>query len=139
MEALSLHLDTHVAVWLFAEDKVRLKPVWKHLSSHPLRVAPMVVLELQFLHEIGRLKVQADEIMARLTSRFGVGMASAPSEEVMPFALSLSWTRDLFDRLIVAQALAERALLLTKDRTLQKNYPGAGWTTLPTKTSLPKR
>jgi len=39
----------------------------------------------------------------------------------------LSWTRDAFDRLIVAQAALDRAALVTRDRLILKHYPKALW------------
>jgi PIN domain nuclease of toxin-antitoxin system len=42
-------------------------------------------------------------------------------------ALPLSWTRDPFDRLIVAQAAVRDAPLLTKDRAIRRRYRAAVW------------
>jgi len=39
----------------------------------------------------------------------------------------LSWTRDPFDRLIVAHALAYSAVLCTRDRLVRDNYSHATW------------
>ena len=38
-----------------------------------------------------------------------------------------SWTRDPFDRMIVAQAALREAPLLTKDRVLHEHYDRAVW------------
>jgi PIN domain nuclease of toxin-antitoxin system len=47
---------------------------------------------------------------------------------VVEEALLHRWTRDPFDRLIVAQAAIESVRLLTKDRTIRRNFAGAIWT-----------
>ena len=47
--------------------------------------------------------------------------------EVVEHGLGLSWTRDAFDRLIVAQAALDRAVLITRDRLILKNYSKAVW------------
>ena len=47
--------------------------------------------------------------------------------EVTEHCLDLSWTRDAFDRLIVAQAALDRAKLITRDRLILKHYPKAVW------------
>ena len=39
----------------------------------------------------------------------------------------LSWTRDPFDRLIVAQASLAGAPLVTKDRMIRKHFAKAAW------------
>jgi PIN domain nuclease of toxin-antitoxin system len=38
-----------------------------------------------------------------------------------------TWTRDPFDRIIVAQARLRGAPLLTKDRTIQTHHAEAFW------------
>ena len=42
-------------------------------------------------------------------------------------SIQQDWTRDTFDRLIVAQAKTRDASLLTKDRTILEHYPHAVW------------
>jgi PIN domain nuclease of toxin-antitoxin system len=39
----------------------------------------------------------------------------------------VQWTRDPFDRLIVAQALLHDAPLITKDEHIRRHYAGALW------------
>jgi PIN domain nuclease of toxin-antitoxin system len=46
---------------------------------------------------------------------------------VIGHALTISWTRDPFDRLIVANAALDQSLLLSKDRVIQANYEHATW------------
>jgi PIN domain nuclease of toxin-antitoxin system len=43
-------------------------------------------------------------------------------------ALSVSWTSDPFDRIIVGQAKANReAILITADTLIRQHYPAAVW------------
>jgi len=42
-------------------------------------------------------------------------------------AVAQSWTRDPFDRLIVAQAAIRATALLTKDRVIRRRYAPAFW------------
>ena len=42
-------------------------------------------------------------------------------------SLEIDWTRDPFDRLIVAQAIAADGFLLTKDRTILNHSVAALW------------
>jgi PIN domain nuclease of toxin-antitoxin system len=48
-----------------------------------------------------------------------------PFERVVQAALQEKWTRDPFDRLIVAHAKAAHAPLLTVDQTITKHYERA--------------
>lgn len=126
MEAV-VHLDTHVVMWLFAGDRRRLKPVWKTLDRSDLVLSPMAVVELQFLYEIGRAKSPAEEVLAALVERMGLRVSDAPFAQVALAAVDQSWTRDPFDRLIVANAAVERKRLVTSDETVRAHYSRAIW------------
>lgn len=122
-----LHLDTHVAVWLWAGDRVRLRPVWSSLQRSELALSPAAVLELGFLFEIGRITEPASRVMRELIDDVGVQVSVAPFGSVVQEALALTWTRDPFDRLVVAQARADGAKLLTRDTTILANCSWARW------------
>lgn len=126
METL-IHLDTHVAAWLYAGDAERLAPVRSRLSASLLVVSPMVVLELQYLYEVGRVSEPAEPIVADLMERYGVRLADTPFPRVVRRALGLTWTRDPFDRLIAAQAAVENVPLLTRDATILQAFSLAVW------------
>lgn len=122
------HLDTHVVVWLYAGDLDRFPEAARAaLERDTLAISPAVVLELQYLHEIGRITQPARTILDDLRDRIGLGFAEADFPAVVSKALSLAWTRDPFDRLIAAHALADDAPLLTADRTLREHLPTAFW------------
>jgi PIN domain nuclease of toxin-antitoxin system len=123
-----VHLDTHVVAWLYQGDLERLRPVLHHMEGRRLVVAPMVVLELQYLYEINRLQIPAAEVVEFLANRHGLRTSVHPFADVVRVATGLTWTRDPFDRLIAAQALVEGAPLLTADRTLLANCAVARWT-----------
>ena len=122
------HLDTHVVVWLYAGEVDRFPPAaLSALDGDLLAISPAVVLELQYLHEIGRLTVPAVDIVADLRGRLGLADAEAEFGMVVSRALPLAWTRDPFDRLIAAHAAADDARRLTADGMLLVNVKGAFW------------
>jgi PIN domain nuclease of toxin-antitoxin system len=122
-----IHLDTHVAVWLRAGDRKRLKPVMKVLQGAALFVSPFVVLELQALFEIGRIRETGRWVLERLTEDHGVLVQTTGLAEAADRALDLSFTRDPYDRLIAGHALAAGASLLTVDETLLAHVSCARW------------
>lgn len=89
------------------------------------RVSPIVALELQALVETGRLKITPDQIFARLLVNIGLRVCDLPFEIVARKAFDVNWTRDPWDRLIVAHALANDAPLLTRDRLILQRYARA--------------
>ncbi len=125
---MSVYLDTHVALWLYAGQIERIsKRAAVLLNAEQLSISPVVLLELQYLQEIGRLSVMPRTVAGDLKQRLGAAVVDRSMQEVMERALHLSWTRDVFDRLIVAQASLDGAGLLTTDRLIRKHYPKAFW------------
>jgi PIN domain nuclease of toxin-antitoxin system len=81
---------------------------------------------MEVLHEIGRIRAPVSDVWDVL-SEHGVGEAPGDIRAIGQYARSLGWTRDPFDRFIVAHALATGALLLTADETLRAHCPQAYW------------
>lgn len=121
------HLDTHVALWLVAGETRRLRRVAKWLRGAPLLVSPIVALEMELLREIGRIRLPSEEVLTVLTEDYGVKEAGGDLKEVARVARGLGWTRDPFDRLIVAHAMASQATLLTADATILEHCARARW------------
>lgn len=125
----TLHIDTHVAAWLFAGATQRLGPALPTMASNRLKISPMVVLELGYLHQIGRLTVPANDIVADLRLRCDVTVATVSWTEAVSAALPLSFTRDPFDRLILATAMIAGVKLVTADKVMLQHAPSAVWKT----------
>ena len=128
-EVVSVYLDTHVAVWLHDGLLTRLSAEAKRqIEANDLLVSPMVLLELQYLHESKRVGIAPASLYATLHSNFGVGLCGFPFAAVALEALSLDWSPDPFDRIIVAQAMANHeAVLLTADTQIRSHYRRAVW------------
>jgi PIN domain nuclease of toxin-antitoxin system len=123
-----IHLDTHVVVWLYDGDLARFPAaVLEQLARGRPMISPMVRLELQLLHEIGRLTEPASTLLDALRVHADLGIAESRFERAAAIAAGLSWTRDPFDRLIAAHAMADGLPLLTRDRTLLEHCPVARW------------
>lgn len=123
-----IRLDTHVVVWLYAGEVQRLSPAARELlESEDAVISPIVQLELAFLHEVERITVTGEEIVADLAHRIGLASSTIPMKSVVAEAASLRWTRDPFDRMIVGDALAAGADLLTKDATIREHSDCARW------------
>jgi PIN domain nuclease of toxin-antitoxin system len=122
------YLDTHVVIWLFGGERHRLSSAaTEQIRNEELLVSPAVVLELQLLHEIKRLRAVALKVVERLSSEIGLAVCRLPFTSVLEHAVKQSWTRDPFDRLIVAQASANDAALVTKDGAIRGNYKRSIW------------
>lgn len=92
-----------------------------------MRFSPIVELELAYLFEVGRVTEPPRAPLEVLGRSIGLAVAEASASDLVGAALDLSWTRDPFDRLIAAHAIASGANLLTADRTMLKHLPLAVW------------
>ncbi len=123
-----IYLDTHVVVWLYAGKIKKLSEQAKELiNDHEVIISPVVRLELQYLFEIQRVTGEANEIVFDLSDRIGLKMCDKSLNTIISGALDLSWTRDPFDRIIVANAAINHNILVTKDQNILKNYEKAMW------------
>lgn len=111
-------LDTNALIWLEAGHP-RAKKLAK--TSAALAISPASLLELQFLAELGRLRLKHSSVITELSDdeRWVVDEPSAAAW--FESARSLSWTRDPFDRLIVAHAIMRGWKLATGDALLIDN------------------
>ncbi|HVR30398.1 MAG TPA: PIN domain-containing protein [Thermoanaerobaculia bacterium] len=127
MEAV-IYLDTHVVAWLFA-GRLDLFPsaARARLEAERLLVSPMVGLELQYLFEIGRVTQPAVEVLAALEAELTLATCELAFPAIALRARDEGWTRDPFDRIIVAQAKLRPAPLLTRDETIHAHYAHAVW------------
>lgn len=123
-----IYLDTHVVAWLYA-GQVELLPasVMVRLEAGELKISPMVSLELEYLHEIGRLSVPGVQVVRDLALQLGLVTCDLPFATVIEHALQQAWTRDPFDRIIVAHAVAAGKELVTKDRAIHQHCSLAVW------------
>lgn len=121
-----IYLDTHIVVWLYAGllDRVG-DSARKLMNEDELVISPIVRLELQYLYEIGRITVLPETILTELSQQIGLTLCKKSFDSIISHAVKISWTRDPFDRLIVAHAQLAGALLISKDKTILEHYPFA--------------
>ena len=87
----------------------------------------MVMLELEYLHDLGRIGGGAFEVLGSLGPRIGLTVCDLDFTSVIEASLGVAWTRDPFDRVIVGHARAGGGRLLTHDRNIRRHAPEALW------------
>jgi PIN domain nuclease of toxin-antitoxin system len=110
MEALT-DLDSHPVVWLYmARRDLFSEAARKAIDEGDPAISPIVILELEFLKEIGRVLVDPADIVRELHRTIGSRVCGLEFSRVVECARPLSWTRDPFDRLIVGHAIAAQVV-----------------------------
>ena len=124
-----IYLDTHIILWLFARKGEGLSVRALNLIETETEVAisPMVLLELEYLHEIGRTTLGSKPVYEYLYERIALQVCKRSFTDVIQTAMMQSWTRDPFDRIITAQAAIGPNPLITKDKGIREHYEYAVW------------
>jgi len=123
-----VYLDTHIAIWLYAglTDKFTQK-TRNIIDENDLFISQIVRLELQYLYEIGRITDSPGQIIKRLAGLINLKVSKHNFEEIIIEAIKISWTRDVFDRIIVAETKTQDCHLVTADEKIIKHYKKAVW------------
>ena len=124
-----IYLDTHIVLWLYDRGAQILTPAARDAinAAAGVLISPMVHLELGYLQEIRRIAQHPDAIVGALHATIGLQICQLPWSAVTEQALGLDWTRDPFDRLIVAHADFAQAALVTHDQAIRERYSRAVW------------
>jgi PIN domain nuclease of toxin-antitoxin system len=116
-------LDTHVAVRFYEGEMRGLSPrTRRDLDRSDASISPIVIFELEMLYEIGRIRPSAAVIVRSLTDELGVRVAADSFASIVSEAVSLAFTRDPFDRLIVGHSELLKTPLITFDDVIHKHY-----------------
>lgn len=124
-----IYLDTHVVAWLYDALTEKLSEHARDAieRSTAMVISPMVRLELQYLKEIGRIRATPASMLAELRQSIGLKETERPLPAIIDAAMAIHWTRDSFDRLIVAEAQLARTGLVTKDARIREHFKLAVW------------
>ncbi|MGI9016452.1 MAG: type II toxin-antitoxin system VapC family toxin [Euzebya sp.] len=121
-------LDTHVVAWLYESGATAVPdPIAARLDRETIRIAPPVVLELAYLHEIGRISVPPAPMLQYLSARLDVASEEMSAADLFTAAIPLTWTRDPFDRLICAHSATLGIDLVTRDEVIHTHHDRAVW------------
>jgi PIN domain nuclease of toxin-antitoxin system len=115
---LKLLLDTHAALWWLSDDKRVAESTAAYLTdaTNQVLLSAAVVWEVAIKRSLGKLEAP-DDLAATLLD---AGAQALPiSLEHAAAVRDLPWHhRDPFDRLLIAQAVLERAAVVSTDPAL---------------------
>ncbi|MCC6623981.1 MAG: type II toxin-antitoxin system VapC family toxin [Deltaproteobacteria bacterium] len=115
---MRLLLDTHVALWAITADRRLTRPARARLTADDAEVfvSAASLWEIGIKHALGRGDMPVDaELAAEEFRRAGFRPLAITWTHMGRAAALPPLHRDPFDRLLVAQALAEPLVLMTHD------------------------
>jgi PIN domain nuclease of toxin-antitoxin system len=126
---LHAYLDTNVVLWLVEGKPKRLsKDARLAIERFALLVSPIVLVETEILYEVGKTKVRARDIQIKLEHEVQLRVCDFSFPAIAETMIAEKWTRDPFDRMIVAHAKANGlAPLISADQLIQENYSRTIW------------
>jgi PIN domain nuclease of toxin-antitoxin system len=115
-------------VWLYAGHIENISvTAQSHINENDIYISPIVRLELQYLFEIERITQKPQTVLSDLADNIGLKICSKDFNQIITKAQSITWTRDPFDRIIVAHTALNNDILLTKDQTILTHFQQAVW------------
>ena len=123
-----VYLDTHIVVWLYAGLVKKLTNfAKKKIENSDVMISEIVRLELQYLYEIHRITDTPEKIIESLSQSIGLKLSNSALTDIIDQALTIDWTRDVFDRLIVAESMAYQKELISADENIRTHYNRTIW------------
>ncbi len=127
MESI-VFLDTHVVIWLYSGQLDLFNPrALKLINEKQLCISHITRLEIMYLKEIGRVKVDPSVIIDSLVNEIGLTFSENRIERIVTQAIYLNFTGDPFDRIIVADASINNSIIISKDENIKKHYKNTFW------------
>lgn len=122
---MKLLLDTHILVWSLTKDRRLNRPIIYSIESleNSCYVSIASLWEIGIKYSLGKieLKVSLDDFF-ELISKTGFEILPISPEHILQVSTLPLHHRDPFDRLIIAQAIHDKLVLITRDSEIIKNY-----------------
>jgi len=125
---VNLLLDTHILIWWVAGDRKLPKSLRDHIieAENEVSVSAATFWELAIKAGLGRIDVDLEDLRAAVNadgfSELTVQVAHTLRVQSLP-----GHHRDPFDRLLIAQSIAEGRRLITLDEAILKYTGVAGF------------
>lgn len=122
---MKLLLDTHALLWWLADD-ARLGPESRTRiedGNNEVIVSHVSLWEIAIKIGIGKLRLDIGDAIVAIRDR-GIGELSLAASHLITLAVLERHHRDPFDHMLIAQAIAEGATLMTEDGRME-DYPVA--------------
>lgn len=116
---MTLLLDTHTLLWWLTGDRKLSKPARAAIRSEGCLVSAVSLWEIAIKRSLGRLDADTTEVFEDVRLSDGFTWLPVKPQHVLPVMQLPNHRKDPFDRLLVCQAMYERATLVSRDPALR--------------------
>jgi PIN domain nuclease of toxin-antitoxin system len=123
-------LDTHTFLWFISGDKQLPESVVKKIEdiSEPCYISIASFWEIAIKIQIGKLKLEISlEELYRFAEINQIEIISINEKHLLTLLKLGLIHNDPFDRLIIAQAISEKLIVVTKDKEFKKYKVKQQW------------
>ncbi len=116
---MTLLLDTHTLLWWLTGDRKLSKPARAAIQSEGCLVSAVSLWEIAIKRSLGRLDADTTEVFEEVRLSDGFTWLPVKPQHVLPVMQLPNNHKDPFNRLLVCQAMYERATLVSRDPALR--------------------
>ena len=120
-------LDTHALLWWLSDDRRLTRRARSAIARSEVLVSVLSAWEIEIKRRMRRLDVNTNKVLEQVSATTDFSWLDVRPSHVATLATLPSHHGDPFDRMLAAQAIHERAKLVTNDRNLRAYDVEAIW------------
>jgi PIN domain nuclease of toxin-antitoxin system len=119
---LNALLDTHTLLWWLTDDRRLSRGARSAIAAGDLYVSVVSLWEIEIKRSLGRIEADTKSIVAEVASTDGFHLLDIRPSHIVTLTDLPPVHQDPFDRMLVAQALREHVVIVTRDHAIRR-YP----------------
>lgn len=112
-------LDTHALVWWLTDDRKLSRTARDLIQNEEVSVSVVSLWEIEIKRALGRIEGSVQSIFQEVAGTEGFTLLDLRPAHVLGLAELPVHHRDPFDRMLVAQARQEQAVLISRDEAMR--------------------
>jgi PIN domain nuclease of toxin-antitoxin system len=120
-------LDTHALLWWVTDDPRLSDSARRAMTSSPVVVSVVSLWEVEIKRTLGRIEVDTRQLLHEITQTEGFSVLDVRPTHVLTLGDLPLLHKDPFDRMLVAQALRDRLVILSRDEALERYGADVLW------------
>lgn len=113
-------LDTHIFLWWLGGDKRLIKKVREEIENSQKNIYLSVASVWEMAIKISLGKIKLKNSLEKTIKRSNFEILNVELEHILTLDKLPNYHKDPFDRILVAQAIAENLILITDDKKIKK-------------------